>query len=383
MIDIHEMSVLIIDDMPSMTKFVHKMMRTVGFGREFFFANSGRDALDLLHKENIELVLLDYNMPEMSGNEVLRRIREDRLLRDIPVIMITAEAYSDFVAEIGEFEVDAYILKPITAHVLAEKVSGVIEKVNNPPPMLYHLKKARAFEEENDLDSAIFEAQLAATADPNVTRPIRELGYYYFKKNELEEAKNYLLKAISINELDVFAFHYLGEIYLKQKDIEKAAHYLEKAMKISPRHVERGIRFAKILVQMGMVPKATHIFDKTLELSGSTPERKEEIIDFCLENGVDQYAVTLLESVISEQPNRADLLFKLGNTLEKLGEVKRAVKHLVRASQIDKENIDIKIHLARDYLTLNKPILAEGPLREVINVNPDNELARELLKQCA
>lgn len=382
MIDINEMTVLIVDDLPSMTKFVHKMMRTVGFGNDFFFAHSGREALDILHKEEIDLVLLDYNMPEMSGSEVLSRIREDRLLRDTPVIMITAEAYSDFVAEIGESEVDAYILKPITAHVLAEKISGVIEKINDPPPMIYHLKRARAFEDENDLDSAIGEAQLAMEANPHVTRPIRELGYYHYKKNELEEAEKYLLQAVSMNELDVFAFHYLGEICLKQKRIEKAAYYLDKAMKISPRHVERGFNFAKILVQMKMIKKAVHIFDKTLELSGSTPELKEEIIDFCLENNIDEYAVKLLESAANEQPKRADLLFKLGNTLEKLGEAKRAVNHLVRAGQLDNQNIEIKIHLARNYLTLKKPILAEKPLREVINANPDNELARELLKQC-
>ena len=58
------------------------------------------------------------------------------------------------------------------------------------------------------------------------------------------------------------------------------------------------------------------------------------------------------------------------------------MNHLVRASQIDKENTDIKIHLARNYLTLNKPMLAERPLMDIINANPENEQAQELLRQC-
>lgn len=382
MISSEEMTVLIVDDMPSVTKFIHKMMKNIGYGKDFLFANSGREALTILNQEKIDLMLLDYNMPEMSGSELLSTIRSDRKLRDLPIVMITAEAYSDFVAEIGESEVDAYILKPITMNVLHEKIACVLEKVNNPSPMLYHLKRAKSYEDEGDIDSAIQEAHLAMEADPHVTRPIRELGCFYYKKEDLEEAEKWFLKAARLNDLDVFAFHYLGEIYLKQKNIEKAALYLDKAMKISPRHVSRGIRFGKTLIQMGIISKATEVFDRTLELSGSTPWLREEIIDFCFENKVYEYATKLLETAVAEHPERGDLLFKLGQALEKLGEISRAVPHLIRASKIEKEHVNIRIHLAKDYLLLQKPLLAERPLREIINSNPDNELAKELLKQC-
>jgi len=382
MIDIQEMTVLIVDDMPSMCKFIHKMMRSIGVGKEFFFANNCKVALEILNKESIDMIMLDYNMPEMTGSEVLSNIRDDRELRDTPVIMVTAEAYSDFVAEIGETDVDAYILKPITVHLLQEKINFVIDKYNNPPPMIYHLKRARTFEDEGDLDSAILEAQIAMEANPNATRPIRELGYFYFKKNDLKEAEKWLLKAAEMNEMDVFAFHHLGEIYLQQRDIEKAAYYLEKAMKISPRHLDRGINFAKTLVRMKLIPKAVQVFEKTLEFAGNPAELKEEIIDFCFEEEVHEYAIKLMESVVIEQPNRADLFFKLGQTLEKLGEISKALTYLVRADNIDKTNTDIKIHLAKDYLALKKPLLAERPLKEILKENPDNGLAQELLKQC-
>lgn len=383
MIELHSMTVLIVDDMASMCKSIQNMLKVIHYGREFLFANSGAQALDILQREPVDLVLLDYNMPEMTGASLLSQIRDDRFLRDLPVIMITAEAYSDFVAEVGESDIDAYILKPVTVQLLEEKVSFVINKVNNPPPMIYHLKRARDFEEQGDVDAAIAEAQLAMEANPKVTRPIRELGYYYYKKNDLKEAERWLLKAAKLNYLDVFAFHYLGEIYLRLEDIEKAASFFEKAMKISPRHLSRGVHFGKTLVQMKMVKKAVQVFDKTLEFAGGSLELREEISEFCIAQEVNPYAAKLLESIVSDEPNRADLLLKLAKVLEKLGERQKAITYLVRARELDKENEEIDIHLAQNYLALKKPLMAEGPLKKILRKNPDNELARALLKECA
>ena len=383
MIDIDEMTVLIVDDVLLTCKLIRKLMMNIGYGRNFLFAHDGKEALDILQKEPVDLVLLDYNMPAgMSGVETLSHIREDRDLRDLPVIMVSAEAYKDYVAAAGESDIDAYILKPINITLLEEKISIVVEKANNPPPMVYHLKKAKGSEEEGDIDAAIKEAELAMEAKPNSSRPIRELGYYYFKKDNLKEAERWLLKAAEMNYMDVFAFHYLGELYLKLNDIENAHRYFEKAMKISPRHLTRGIHFAKTLVERKMITKAVHVFDEVLKLSGSTLELREEIADFCIDEGASEYAAKLLESIIKEKPDRTDLFFKLGKALENLGDIEKAITYLIKAGKIDKENAGINIHLAKDYLTLGKPIYAEKAIKEILKINPSHKVARELLKQC-
>ena len=382
MIDIHEMTVLIVDDIITMCKWIHRMMRVIGYGQTFLYAHNGKEALNILQKEPIDLVLLDYKMPGMSGAEVLSHIREDRNLRDIPVIMVTAQAYQDYVAEAAESEIDAYILKPLTIKLLEKKVSFVVEKANNPPPMVEHLKKAINLEDEGDIDAAVEEAKLAMEAEPSSSRPVRDLGYYCFKKNDLKEAEKWLLKAAEMNYLDVFAFHYLGELYLKANDIEKAQHYFEKAMRISPRHLIRGINFGKTLVQMKMITRAIGVFDQALKLSGSTLELKEEIADFCMEAGASQYAAKLLESIIKENRKRTDLFFKLGKALENSGNIKKAVAYLVRADEVDKKNIDIKLHLAKDYLTLGKPIFDEKVLKKILKINANHKSAKELFMNC-
>ena len=382
MIDTREMTVLLVDDMPNMVNSIRGMLKILRFGKNFVTANNGEEAFRVLQKEPVDLAILDYDMPVMTGSELLREMREDRRFRDIPVIMVTAQAYRDFVAEAGESTVGAYILKPVTVKVLEEKVSSVIEEANNPPPMVMHLKMARDFEEQGDLDESITQAKLAMEANPKATRPIRELGYYYLKKNDLKEAEKWLLKAAEMNALDVFAFHHLGELYLNMDDIEKASINFEKAMEISPRHLTRAINFGKTLIARGISEKAIDVFEKTFELSDNPTQLKEEISEFCVESDFHEYAAKLLEGIIMEQPNRTDLFFRLGLNLEKTGDLRKAVTYLVQAEAEDKENTEIKIHLAKNYLALEKPIMAERPLKEVLKLNPENELANELLKQC-
>lgn len=382
MIDIKEMTVLIADDMPNMVTTIHSVMKVLNYGKRFMIANNGEEAWQILKKEPVDIAILDYNMPHMTGGELLSRIREDRDLKDLPVVMVTAYAHREFVAEAAESEIDAYILKPITVKVLGDKVLGVIKNVNRPPPMVYHLQKARRFEEDGNIDAAIGEARLAMEANPRSSRPLRELGYYYFKKNDLKEAEKWLLKAAQMNSLDVFAFHYLGELYLKRDKIEEASRYFDKAMSISPRHLTRGILFGKTLVQRDKIEKAVQVFEKAIKLSENDLELREEIANFCIEEGAKEYGARLLEFIVRADPKRKDLLFKLGVTLEEVGEHSKALSYLTKAEKEERDKPDIKVHLAKVYLALGRPIRAEKALKEILKADPKNKKAMELLKEC-
>lgn len=383
LIDINEMNVLIVDDIITMCRSVHRMMLTIGYGKNFFYAHNGEEAFRILNKEPIDLLLMDYNMPKMSGGEALSQLRQDRILRDMPVIMITAQAYQDYVAEAAESYVDALILKPLNVKILEQKVTQVVEQANNPPPVVAHLKRAMDFEDEGDLDMAIEETKKAMELDPDSTRAIRELGCFYFKKGAFEKAEQWLLKAAEMNYLDVIAFHYLGELYLNLEDIDKAQHYFGKAMQISPRHLGRGIKFGKALVQKDMIPRAVKVFNDAIKLSGESMELREEIADFCIENEAYKYAGSLLEAIVGEQPQRTDLFFKLGKTLEAAGDANSALPYLVDAEDADPENPDIKIHLAKNYLAIDKPIWAENALKRLLKIEPGHEEATKLMRECA
>ncbi|MEI6127449.1 MAG: response regulator, partial [Pseudomonadota bacterium] len=136
MIDIREMSVLIADDMENMYNAIRSIMRILGFGRKFTYVNNGEAALKTLQEGMFDLAMLDNNMPGIPGLELLVIIRNDNKLRDLPVIMITGHADKEFITNAAESDIDAYILKPITVNLLKEKLPPVIEKANNPSPMI-------------------------------------------------------------------------------------------------------------------------------------------------------------------------------------------------------------------------------------------------------
>jgi DNA-binding response OmpR family regulator len=382
MINLEEMRVLIVDDMDSMRKSIHGILKVLRYGKQFRYANNGAEALSILKAEEIDLLILDWNMPVMSGVELLGRIRENPQLRDLPIVMVTAEATRDIVAEVGEADVDAYVVKPFTVKSLGDRIDAVIEKANNPPPMVFHLKRAKRFQEAGDIDAAIEETKLAVDADPLSSRPIHELGYLYYQKGDLVHAEKLLFKAAQMNNLDVFAFHYLGEISLKQNDIEKATRYFEKAMSISPRHVSRGVYFGKVLIRKGLVDRAEKVLDKAITLSGNSLELIEELAGFCMDEAAYEYAIKMMKAGLKQDLERIDIHIALGNAYERINERLNALNSFRSAESLDPKNTEIKLSIAKNYLFLDQMLRAEQTLNAVMKMDPENQKARELLKKC-
>ena len=117
--------------------------------------------------------------------------------------MVTAESNTEIVAEAIESEIDCYILKPLNIKSLGDRIMGLIEKVNNPSPMILHLKRSRDLEESHNLVDAIHEAKIAAKADLKSSKPVYKLGQLYHKKKDLKTAEKCFLKATQMNPLDV------------------------------------------------------------------------------------------------------------------------------------------------------------------------------------
>ncbi len=383
MINLREMNVLIVDDMENMYTSIRSIMRLLKFGRNFFYAEDADKALQILRTDKkINMLFLDNNMPGIKGVDLLYMIREDREFCDIPVVMITADATQDFVTNAAESEIDAYILKPITVGIIKNKIPKVVDKANNPTPMMQNLKSAAVLAEKGDFDKAIKLAQLARKANPDSSRPFREIGYYYLKKGDNKKAEQYLLHAAEMNRIDVVAFNNLGELYLKQDDIDRAMVYFTRAIEISPRNFDRGINLGKILIQKKLFEKAIPIFNNVLKLSKNQLAHKKEIADFCIEFGASQYAGKLLKNIVKMQPESPEELCKLGRIALEAEDLDEALACFVKAEELDDTNTDIKLHIAHIHIQRGMLIKAEVPLTALLKINPDNKEARKLLRQC-
>lgn len=117
---------LVVDDHTLTREMVRSILRGIGF-QNVLLAESGQSALELLQEKRIDLVICDWNMPNGSGIELLRLIRQDSKLKDIPFLMLTAEAYRESVVAAAKAGVTDYIAKPFTADALAQKVAATLK----------------------------------------------------------------------------------------------------------------------------------------------------------------------------------------------------------------------------------------------------------------
>jgi CheY-like chemotaxis protein len=379
MVKFEEMSVLIVDDRENMCKSIRGMLKVLRCGNKYRFAHNGWEGLKVLKEAPIDLIISDWNMPIMTGVEMLEKIRQDPALRDIPVVMVTAEANREIVAEAAESDIDAYILKPLTVKALGNRIVAVIQKANNPPPMLQHLKRARDLKESGDIEAAIEETKLAQNADPQSSKPIRELGFLYYQKNDLNTAEKCFLKASKMNKLDVFAYHCLGEIYLKREDIDRAALCFEKAMQVSPRHISRAVYFGKVLMQKGLLKRAEGVFNNVIALSGNSKEILEDLIAFNMAQGAYSYAIELLGELLKVDPRRFDMLCLMGEAHEKIQEPLNALKFYMTADEIEKESVSLKLRIAKIMIALGQTYRADKVLMDLQKIDPQNAEVKQLL----
>jgi len=120
------MKVLIVDDFATMRRIVRNILKQIGF-TNMIEADNGKAALKALKKENFDLILCDWNMPEMPGIDLLKALKSDDELKDIPFIMVTAEAQKDNIIEAVKAGVSSYIVKPFTAETVSEKLNTIFK----------------------------------------------------------------------------------------------------------------------------------------------------------------------------------------------------------------------------------------------------------------
>jgi len=120
------MKVLIVDDFATMRRILKNILKQIGFSN-IKEADDGKTALIELKKEQFDLVLCDWNMPEMSGLELLQKVRSDDGLKDTPFVMVTAEAQKDNILKAVKAGVNNYVVKPFTAETIGEKLKKVFD----------------------------------------------------------------------------------------------------------------------------------------------------------------------------------------------------------------------------------------------------------------
>ncbi|MBK1647450.1 chemotaxis response regulator CheY [Rhabdochromatium marinum] len=124
------MKILIVDDFSTMRRIIKNLLRDLGFNNTSE-ADDGSTALPMLKNGAYEFLVTDWNMPNMQGIELLKAVRADERLKDLPVLMVTAEAKREQIMEAAQAGVNGYIVKPFTAETLKEKIDKIFDRVKS------------------------------------------------------------------------------------------------------------------------------------------------------------------------------------------------------------------------------------------------------------
>jgi two-component system chemotaxis response regulator CheY len=120
------LKILVVDDFATMRKVIRNLLKQGGF-ENIVEAEDGVAALKVLQSQKVDFIISDWNMPNMSGLELLKAVRGADDLKELPFLMVTAEALKDNVVAAVKAGVSNYIVKPFTAEVLNEKIEKIVK----------------------------------------------------------------------------------------------------------------------------------------------------------------------------------------------------------------------------------------------------------------
>ena len=125
LVDKPTLKFLIVDDFPTMRRIVKTLLKQLGYS-DFIEAEDGAKGYAVLQQVyDIDMIISDWNMPNMTGLEFLKTVRADPKVKHLPFLMVTAEAEKENIVEAVKSGVSNYIVKPFTGQILREKLDRI------------------------------------------------------------------------------------------------------------------------------------------------------------------------------------------------------------------------------------------------------------------
>lgn len=122
------MKILIVDDFDTMRRIIKNLLRDLGFTNTQE-ADSAESAWDELKSKEYGFLIMDSHLPDMTGIELIKKVRADESLRSLPILLVTSEPRREEIVEAARAGANGYVVKPFTAAVLKEKIDKIFERV--------------------------------------------------------------------------------------------------------------------------------------------------------------------------------------------------------------------------------------------------------------
>lgn len=343
--DKKDIKILIVNDKIDLRNIIRDYLRQDGYSN-LTVSENGKSAFRKAKSEKIDMIVADYDIPELSGLDLLKAIRNDNLTSELPFILISSETQQKHVALAAEKKVDAYIVKPFSYQTLSDKVDYLLRKILKPSDSDIHYRDANRLAGSGLLEEALDKYRQAMEASQNAMAAIHyKVGRIHEQMQMIDTAESDYHEAIAMSDVFVEAHDALGEICLQKGDSADALGYFKRSSEISPLNASRQMNLGEARYSTGDFEGAEKAFKLALELD----------------------------------PTKTHLFNHLGISMRRQGKLGEALEYLIRAAEIASDDENLFYNISRVYMDLGDAEEAKKYLNKALGLNPHMEEARVLL----
>jgi len=381
MVEKKNIKILLVDNMANARKASRNMLKLLGY-RDISEATDGDVALSRLKATQFDFVIAELYMPRVPGLELLRQIREEPSLRDMPFLIITSETDTGYIAQAAEEDVDGYIIKPFIADTLDSKILSILERKANPPEAEVHLKLGNAYKDRGLYEKALEEFNAARILKPNSARVSHAMGELYEAMGDLTKAEELYREAAAFNPRYIKVHHSMSELYHKLGNEDEEINALKNAAAISPNNSRRQLTLGKLYIKKGMKEEADRAFLQATKSDPKNADLQTQIGEIYLEHGMEEKAADSFRGSLGLNES-VHVYNRLGIALRRRKRYKEAVEEYKKALMLDPKDEVLYYNLGRAYMEDGQRALALDAFRKALELNPEFDETKKMLKELA
>jgi two-component system, chemotaxis family, chemotaxis protein CheY len=368
-------SLLAVDDLPQMRDMLRVMLRKNGYVN-LNMAESGKQALKHIAQKPIDLVITDWNMPNMTGIELLKHIKGDPQLYTMPVMMLSDERASDKVLYAVEEGADGFLVKPFSENDLIKNIKLALAKSASTDAMKEKISEMRRLKLSKNYREALelgFEI-LKSTNNQRVALMTCECLY------QVEEYDKAIAMIADTDEKSRSSQHsnLLGKIHLSLGQYDQGILALEQAVRMNPLNYERKIDLAGAYFAAGRKEEAERVI---LSILNARPTDLElvSIAQIYLDQDQMDKAGDCLKQTVDPIKETVPVFNNYAVALRRADRLEDATDIYLKCLKIDSDSDVLHYNLAVLYAKSNKLKEAKEAVQNALKINPDNEYAKDLL----
>ena len=368
---------LVVDDQDTMLQAIRLLLKDLYRDKQVRVARSGKEALQIIENNDVGLLITDWNMPNMTGIELLGIVRSNPHFHSLPAMMISDEMDKEKFLYAMEEGVDGYQIKPFTQEKLLMAIDSIIKAREELTLFQHNMIRLRRLFLLKKYDGVINLANKISNDKDNPDIILLLAGSYYYSKKYDSAIK--VITNLVKSGTNGKALHLFGRILMAEGHKEKALPYLEKALALNPINSERKIDVGRAYLELGKHSQATEILT-SIKLDSPTDISMLNVGKVYLDNGKLKEAGSFIESTSGPIPETVSIYNEYAIQLSKNGEFSKSIDYYRKCLKVHPDNEVFLFNIAVVFYKMKNIKKAQFNLKRLLKINSKNKSASDLLK---